>query len=87
MTSLATRPPDAAELARAKAYVTGRHAVRRQRLQERAFALGWSEVMGLGADFEATFDARIAAVTAADVGRLAAAVFGGHHVLASTLPE
>ncbi len=87
MKGLITRPPDEAELARARALVVGRYALRHQRLKDRAFLLGWSETMGLGAGFDAGFDARIAAVTLADVKRLAQTVLGANHVLAVTLPD
>ena len=87
MKSVITRPPDEAEIARAKALVTGRYALRHQRLKDRAFLLGWSETMGLGAAFDAEFDARIAAVTPAALQRLAQTVLGAHHVLAVTQPE
>lgn len=86
MRSLITRPPDAAELDRAKALLRGRYALRHQRLKERAFLLGWCEVMGLGAAFDTDFDARINAVTGADIERLARRVLDAHHVLAVTLP-
>lgn len=87
MKSLLERPPDAAELGRVKALVKGRWALRHQRLKDRAFLLGWSEAMGLGADFDTGFDARIDAVTPEDVGRVAQTVLGANHVLALTLPE
>lgn len=87
MRSLITRPPDAAELARAKALVTGRYALRHQRLKDRAYLLGWSEVMGLGAAFDTDFDARVRAVTSTDIQRLAQTILGANHVLAATLPE
>jgi predicted Zn-dependent peptidase len=87
MKGLITRPPGEAELARAKALVTGRYALRHQRLKDRAFLLGWSETMGLGAAFDTGFDARIGAVTLSDIKRLAQTVLGAHHVLAVTLPD
>ncbi len=87
MKSLAARPPDEAEIARARALVKGRYALRHERLKERAFLLGWSEVMGLGAAFDTTFDARLDAVTPADLQRVIKSVLGGNHVLSMTLPE
>ena len=87
MKSVLATPPDAEELARAKALVKGRYALRHERLKDRAWLLGWSEVMGLGADLDASFDARIDAVTPDQVQRLARRVLGANHVLALTLPE
>ncbi len=83
----AERPPTGAEIARAKAFVKGRYALRHERLKERAFLLGWSEVMGLGASFDTTFDARMDAVTPDAIQRMARTVLGGNHVFAVTLPE
>ena len=81
------RSPTGAEIARAKAFLKGRYALRHERLKERAFLLGWSEIMGLGAAFDTGFDARIEAVTPEAIQRTARAVLGGNHVIAVTLPE
>lgn len=81
------RPLTEAEIARAKAYVKGRYALRHERLKDRAYLLGWSEVMGLGAAFDTSFDARIDAVTPEQVRGLARTVLGANHVLAATVPE
>lgn len=81
------RPATETELSRARAFLKGRHAAERQRLKDRAFGAGWAEVMGLGADFDARFDARMDAVTAEEVARLARAVLGGNPVVVYTQAE
>jgi zinc protease len=79
-----TRPATDAELARAKAYLKGRHLRERARIRDRAFGAAVAEVRGLGAAFDAAFDARIDAVTPADVSRLARTVFGGNCAVVHT---
>lgn len=59
------------QIGRARAWLKVRHARERQRPRDRATGAGWAEVMGLGASFDTEFDARIDAVTADDVNRLA----------------
>ncbi|MHB0913753.1 MAG: M16 family metallopeptidase [Armatimonadota bacterium] len=40
------------DLARAKGYLIGRHALTHERVRDRAFRLGWSEIMGLGYQYD-----------------------------------
>jgi predicted Zn-dependent peptidase len=82
------RAPTDTEIARARAYLKGRYALRHERLRDRAYLLGWSEVMGLGWSFDPEFDARINAVSAARVQHLARQILVQNNpVLAVTLPE
>lgn len=80
------RPPSEAEIARAKALLTGKHLRERQRLKDRAYHAGRAEMLGLGAAFDAEFATHIAAVTPADLARAARSVFGGNPVGAYTEP-
>jgi zinc protease len=80
------RPVTDEELRRANNYLKARHQRERQRLHDRASGAGWSETMGLGAEFDTGFDGRLGAVTADDVNRLARHLFGGQAVFVSTLP-
>ena len=79
-----TRPLTDDELKRARASVKTRHAKDRQRQRDRAFGIGWSEIMGLGADFDLNFDARIDAVSTEAVNRLARRVLGSPSAAAYT---
>jgi zinc protease len=81
-----SRPVTAEELERAKVYLKARHAVARQRRKDRAFGIGWAETMGLGADFDTSYDARLDAVTLDEVNGLARRVFGGGSAVVYTLP-
>ena len=74
-----------AELARAKILLTTRHLSNRQRLQGRAWGLGWAETMGLGAEWETQFAARINAVGLDEVNRLARRVLGGNRAVVQSL--
>jgi zinc protease len=69
--ALLTDPPTDAELDRARNYAIGRDALRHERARDRAFLLGWYEAMGLGTTFDAAFPRRLAAVTRADLQRVA----------------
>ncbi|MBC8142495.1 MAG: insulinase family protein [Armatimonadetes bacterium] len=73
-----SRPITDAELTRAKSLLIGKHRRERQRLTERASALGVAQVMGLGAGFEANYAERIGAVTLADVQELAREMFAAN---------
>jgi predicted Zn-dependent peptidase len=66
-----TAPISAKELERAKALLQAKHQLRRQRLKERAFATGWSEVMGLGADFDVALPTLLNSITEEDLNRFA----------------
>lgn len=59
------------DLERAKGYTIGTHALQHQRLLDRAFHLGWSEIIGLGYEFDLKFAQSVDAVTAEDVQRVA----------------
>ncbi len=72
------------ELSRAKSFLKGKHRRERQRLTDRASALGYAQVMGLGAAFESDYDAQIDAITAADVNALAKRVFAANAACAMT---
>ena len=80
-------PVTDAELLRAKALLIGKHRRDRQRLTDRASALGVAQVMGLGATFESEYEARINAVTVDAVQALARRVFGAHPATAATGSE
>ncbi|MBM3458307.1 MAG: insulinase family protein [Armatimonadetes bacterium] len=59
--------PTPAELARAKAYVVGRYALRQERTRDQAHWLAWNESMGLGRDFDDLFPRLVQAVTRGEV--------------------
>lgn len=73
-----SRPVTEPEVARAKALLIGQHARDRQRLKDRAYQAGRAEMLGIGAGFEAEFEARIGAVTAEAVGSAARTLLGGN---------
>jgi predicted Zn-dependent peptidase len=79
-------PITEAELARAKALVKAQHLTDRQRLKERAFGVGWSELMGLGAGFDRDLSVRVDTVTLADVTKLASTIFGARPAVIYSLP-
>lgn len=64
-------PPSDAELRRARNVATGRDALRHERTRDRAFLLGWYEVMGRGYTFDAELPGRLQAVTREEVLRVA----------------
>jgi len=67
--------PDAAELARARRSLLGSFAIERQRSSARALQLALDARYGLHGDFEVDYPARIRAVGADDVLRVAQRVF------------
>lgn len=71
VTRLQTQQLSPQELERAKRYAIGSYALRHQRLRDRAHHLGWLEAVGVGCEFDNDFAAKIEAVTAADVQRVA----------------
>lgn len=79
-----TRPVTAEELARAKAYLKGQHRRERQRLSDRASAVGLAELRGLGSKFETDYDAIVDAVTLDAVNGQAKQVFGGNSLTVVT---
>ncbi|GAB4466470.1 MAG: pitrilysin family protein [Armatimonadaceae bacterium] len=68
------RPVTAEERERAVAFLKGRHQLRRQRLKDRAFGVGWSEVMGLGADFDTRYGEMLESVSLEELNRFARSV-------------
>ncbi len=83
---LSDTPISEAELMRAKSYLLGSYALSHQRVKDQAYSLGWYEILGLGADFEARYTAGIEAVTPQQVQEAARTCFQ-HFVLAIVLPE
>lgn len=69
--SATDRPPDAAELERARQFAAGQHVLSRQRVRDRAWALAAAELIGSGAGSDDDLPGRIAAVTPADLDRVA----------------
>ena len=63
--------PTERELDRAKTYVSGAYALAHQRARDRAFYLGWYELLGLGYEYDSLFPSRIAAVSLDQVSRAA----------------
>ncbi|MEM6531568.1 MAG: pitrilysin family protein [Myxococcota bacterium] len=65
-------PIESSELDRAKRYLVGTHSIDLQRAGARAMVMALGELFGLGFDHFKGYDARVAAVTADDVQRVAA---------------
>jgi zinc protease len=61
--TLADTGPTDAELARAKAYVVGRYALRQERTRDQAKWIAWNAAMGLGHDFDDAFPVQVQTVT------------------------
>ena len=80
-----TQPVTDDELARAKAYLKIRHAEARQTLKSRADGVGEDEALGLGADYDADYDAAIDNVPLDAVNHLARALFTGNPAVVHTL--
>lgn len=74
---LVTQPPDLDELRRAKRYLIGQHALRHQRNEEIAHFLGLFEMLGgaPGYRLDTLLAGRFAAVSAAEVQRVASEMF------------
>lgn len=64
-------PVPADELARAKGYLLGRYAMDRRTNERIAWYLAFYEVEGVGLEYPARYRARVEAVTAADIQRVA----------------
>jgi predicted Zn-dependent peptidase len=58
------------DLERAKRYLIGHHALEHERARDRAFYLGWAEIMGLGYQYDFLYADDIKKVTRADVIRV-----------------
>ncbi len=65
--ALLEKPIDDAELARAKRYLAGTHAIDLQRAGARAMVMALGEAFGLGYDHYRSYPERIRAISAADV--------------------
>ncbi len=74
--SVLSDPPSAREIERARRRVIGADALDHERVRDRAFHLGWYEVMGLGYAADAEMEGRLAGVTAGDVQRVARKYLG-----------
>jgi zinc protease len=84
--TLAEEGPTDAEIARAKNFLIGRHALEHERNSGQAHWLAWSELMGLGYQFDQEFAARISAVTKEQVQQASKETFR-QHALVVTLPK
>ena len=73
--SLKTTPPTAAELARAQRFLIGSYKIKHERIEDRAYFLGFAEMARGDAAFDTDYAKYINAVTAADVQRVATAYF------------
>ncbi len=82
---LAAAGPTDAELARARAYVVGRYALRQERTRDQAKWLAWNVAMGLGRDFDQEFPALVQAVTKEQIQEAAKRSLG-RHALVVTVP-
>lgn len=71
LAALVADAPPAGELERARRYLIGNFEIDRQRSVVRAAHMAIDALYGLGADAQHRYAARIAAVTAADVLRVA----------------
>lgn len=85
---IASDPPAPEEIESARRYLIGAEALRLQDGAARAAELASNEARGLGHDFHAGHAARIMAVTAGDVARVARATFQAEReVLSIIVPE
>lgn len=87
--AMAANPPTDAELTRAKRYLIGSYLIDHERLEQRAFYLGFSEIalqpLG-GYRFDTHFADIINAVTPADIQRVAQTYFSGNPAVSLLLP-
>lgn len=58
------------DLEHAKGFLSGSHILKHERTRDRAFYLGWHEVMGLGYQYDFTYGRAIGRVTRDDVRRV-----------------
>jgi len=82
---LATTGPTDQELARARAYVLGRYALRQERTRDQAKWLAWNVAMGLGPDFDQYFNARVPSLTKEEIQAVAKDVLK-NYALVVTVP-
>jgi predicted Zn-dependent peptidase len=86
---LAAAPPSDAELVRAKKYVIGSYLLAHERIEDRSYYLGYSELAckGLGGyKFDRNYADLINAVTAEDVVQVAKKYFSDAPVVSILLP-
>ena len=86
---LCAAPPSAQMLARAKRFVIGSYLTRHERLLDRAYWLGFSEVALQetgGSGFDSDFAASVNSVTATDVQRVARKYLSDGSVVSMVLP-
>jgi predicted Zn-dependent peptidase len=74
-------PVPADELARAKGYLLGRYAMDRRTNERIAWYLAFYAVEGVGLEYPARYRARVEAVTAADIQRVARTYLAGPTIL------
>jgi predicted Zn-dependent peptidase len=74
--SILSDPPKDEEIERARNVAIGRDALRHERVRNRAFLLGWYEAMGPGYAYDNEYPRLLAAVTQADVLRVAQKYLG-----------
>ena len=79
------RPPSDSEIDRAKSYTLGGYALAHQRARDRAFHLGWYEILGLGYEYDGDFPTRIASVSSDQIKGVAAKYLG-QHILVTLMP-
>jgi predicted Zn-dependent peptidase len=84
--SLTRNPPTEKELDRAKTFMLGSHALAHQRARDRAFHLGWYEIIGLGHEYDSELPAKTAAVTLEQVHN-AARKYLERSVMVTLLPS
>lgn len=86
---LRQNPPSDADLARAKRYLIGSYLIEHERLEQRAYYLGYSEIalksLG-GYRFDSHFADIINAVTPADIQRVAQKYLSGNYAVSMLLP-
>ncbi len=82
---LRTEMVAAEEVERAKRGVIGRYALAHEDLEQRAFFLGWYEMMGVGYEYDERLPTEIARVSPGDVHRVARQYLT-NHVLAVVAP-
>jgi len=84
--NLAVSGPTDQEMARAKAYVVGRYALRQERSRDQAKWLAWNEAMGLGRDFDEVFPSLVQAVTKEQIQQAAKSSLS-NYALVMTVPS
>ena len=73
--SFQTTPPTPAELARAQHFLIGSYKIKHERIEDRAYYLGFAEMARGDTAFDTDYAKYINAVTAADVQRVATSYF------------